>query len=915
MRRIFKHEPAPRRIAGDVDEELEFHIQERTEKLIASGMSAAAARTEALRQFGDLRDVRNSCVTLDHDRARDMRRGRWFEELRQDLAYAFRSVRRNPGFALVVVLTLALGIGANTSIFTLIDAVLLRRLPVPAPERLVAIGDPTRVNAMYNSTNQRPDIFAYEAYKNLRDNTKSLSGLLASGRGGRLDVFTGAVGDEAEHPRARYVSGNYFGVLGVPAFLGRTLEDTDDRDGAAPPIVVISHGYWSRKFAADPGVLGRVIRIQKQQVTIVGVTPPWFRGEVVGNYPDLWLPLTLQPVLSPNRPLLGDMSIQWLLLLGRRRDGVSEPRAHAEVTNLVRNWTAAHNKEQESNGGISQASRDSIPVGSGARGFSWIRATYRAPLIILMSGVALVLLMICANIANLLFARALGRGREMGVRLSLGAGRGRLVRQLLTESLLLAVLGTAAGLLLAVWSARLLLVMTAGSNAPGALDPRLSLPVLGFTTAVSLVTLLLFGLAPALRTSRVDLGSVMRAQSRSLTASLGRGAGRLVSGQVLIATQVALSLVLLLGAALLVRSLQRLENTDTGLDRDHLLIVDVAAQDRGLRGEQSDAFVRQVTGRLERLPGVEAVSFSENGIFSGTESSNTFEIPGYTARAERDTAAYYDEVGPGYVRAIGGRLLEGRDITERDVAGAPAVALVNQTMARFYWPRESAIGKTIRIDKVSIEVIGVLADTKDHQLDAEAVRRFYLAYVQRAIEEAGSLRFVVRTGGDPALLSVPVRAELKGFDAELRVDDVSPLSLLMRESIAENRLLARLAAGFGALALLLAAVGLYGLMTFATTRRTGEIGLRMALGARRGDVVRMVLLEALRLVATGLVVGIPLAYATTRLLRNQLFDVPAGDPVSIMVAVVVLCGSAAVAALVPALRAARVDPLVALRTE
>jgi predicted permease len=325
--------------------------------------------------------------------------------------------------------------------------------------------------------------------------------------------------------------------------------------------------------------------------------------------------------------------------------------------------------------------------------------------------------------------------------------------------------------------------------------------------------------------------------------------------------------------------------------------------------------VREVTARLGRLAGVEAVSFSENGIFSGTESANTFQVPGYVARAESDTSAYYDHIGPGYVRAIGGRLLEGRDFTEQDARGTPAVAMVNQTMARFYWPRESAVGKTIRMDTVSIEVVGVVADVKDHQLDAEPLRRFYLAYIQHAVEDAASLRFIVRTSGDPGLLTVPVRAELKGLDAELRIDDVSPLSQLMRDSIAENRLLARLAAVLGALALLLAAVGLYGLMSFATSRRTGEIGLRMALGARQGDVLRMVLLEAFKLVGIGLVIGVPFAFAATRLLRNQLFDVPAGDPVSITAAIVVLTGAAAIAALVPAMRAARVDPMAALRNE
>jgi predicted permease len=910
MRKIFKHEPAPGRIAGDVDDELAFHIQERTEKLIGQGMSPDAARTEALKQFGDMRDVRDSCVTLDRARASEVRRSRRFEELRQDLAYAWRSTRRNPGFALVVILTLALGIGANTAIFTLVDAVLLRKLPVREPDQLFAIGNPTSVGNVSVSDRQRADIMSYPQYRHIRDNARSFSGVLASGRGGRLDVYVGEPNGDPEHPSTRFVSGNYFSVLGVPAFIGRTFEDRDDREGQAPPIAVISHGYWTRRFASEPSAIGRIIRVQGQQLTIVGVTPPGFRGEIVGSSPELWLPITLQPVLNPYQPMLEDMQYQWFLLLARRNDGVTESQATAEMTTMLRNWI---DEKTPPRGARSQVP-EPVYLASGARGFSWVREEYRVPLFTLMAGVGLVLLMICANIANLLFARAIGRGREMGVRLSLGAGRARLVRQLLTESLLLALFATGTGLLVATWGSRILLLMAGNDDTPVPVDANLSLPVLGFTVLLTILALGLFGLAPALRTSRVDLASVMRAQSRSLASGLGGGPGRLLSGQLLITAQVALSLVLVLGAALLVRSLSRLQNTDTGLDRDRLLVVDVAAQQRGYMDERRDQLLRQVTERVTALTGVKAVSFSENGIFSGTESSTNFFVPGFTARDENDTTAYYDEVGPGYVEAIGGRLIEGRDISDRDVAGSVPVILVNQTMAQFYWPGRSAVGQTIRYHQVSLEVVGVLADTKDHALDSKPVRRFYLAYTQRAIEDPVALRVLVRATDDPALLGNPVAAEIRAIDPELRVRH-EPLAVTIRESIAQERMMARLAGGFGVLALLLAAIGLYGLMTFATSRRTGEIGLRMALGAKRGDVVRMVLLEAFKLVGLGLVVGVPFAFAATRLLKNQLFDVPAGDPVSAIVAVAVLTGAAALAALIPALRASRVDPMTALRQE
>ena len=910
MKKIFQHEPNPRRLAGEVDDELAFHIQERTEKLIGQGMSPDAARAEALRQFGDLRDVRDSCVTLDRDRTREARRTRGFEELRQDLAYAWRSTRRNPAFALVVVLTLALGIGANTAIFTLVDAVLLRKLPVRDPDQLFAIGNPTRVSSLSVSDHQRGDIFSFLQYRHVRDNARSFSGLLASGRTGRLDVYLGEPNGEPEHPTARFVSGTYFSVLGVPAFLGRTFEDSDDHDGQAPPIAVISHAFWTRKLASDPSAVGRVIRVQGQQLTIVGVTPPGFRGEIVGSSTDVWLPLTIQPVLNPYSPMLEDMKYQWFLLLGRRNGNVSESQAAAEMTTMLRNWI----DEKTPRKGARANTPEEVSLGPGARGFSWVRGEYRVPLFTLMAGVGLVLLMICANIANLLFARAIGRGREMGVRLSLGAGRGRLVRQLLTESLLLALLATGTGLLVATWGSRVLLVMAGSGDSPVPVDAKLSLPVLGFTVLLTIVALGLFGLAPALRTSRVDLASVMRTQSRSLASGLGGGPGRIISGQVLITAQVALSLVLVLGAALLVRSLNRLQHTDTGLDRDHLLIVDVAAQQRGYMDERRDQLLRQITDRLSALGGVTAVSFSDNGIFSGTESSTNFQVPGFAARTEDDSSAYYDEVGPGYVEAIGGRLVEGRDITERDVVGSVPVILINQTMAQFYWPGRPAVGQTIRYEKVNLEVVGVVADTKDHELASQPLRRFYLAYLQRAIETPVSLRVLVRARDNPALLDKAVGAEIRAIDPELRVRS-EPLTVTIRESIAQERMLARLAGGFGVLALLLAAIGLYGLMTFATSRRTGEIGLRMALGAKRGDVIRMVLLEAFKLVAIGFVVGVPFAFAATKLLKSQLFDVPAGDPVSAIVAVGVLLGAAALAALIPALRASRVDPMAALRQE
>jgi predicted permease len=446
---------------------------------------------------------------------------------------------------------------------------------------------------------------------------------------------------------------------------------------------------------------------------------------------------------------------------------------------------------------------------------------------------------------------------------------------------------------------------------------RLDVRVLAFTVALSIVAVGVFGLVPALRSSRVDLSQALRAGDRSVNGSaLGSRGQRMPMGRMLIAGQVALSLVLLVGAALLVRSLQGIERADTGLDRDHLLIVEMDALAGGYRGDRLANLTRELTERFSRIPGVARVAFSENGIFSGTESMNSFTIPGFTARTREDSVAASDRISPGYVTAIGGHLLQGREFTEQDVDHAARVVLLNEAMALHYFPGRNPVGRTIRFDdSTAAEIVGVVASIKDHDLEGAPIRRFYTPYLQHYTGEPGSLRFEIRASGDPANLVTPVRVQIKALDQSLSIGGIDPLSLLMRQSVREERLLARLATGFGVLALLLAAVGLYGVMTYAITRRTGEIGLRMALGARRGNVIAMVLRDALGLVVLGLVIGVPLALASTRLLRSQLHGIEPGDPVSIAIALCVLMISAIIAALFPALRAARVEPLVALRQE
>jgi predicted permease len=645
------------------------------------------------------------------------------------------------------------------------------------------------------------------------------------------------------------------------------------------------------------------------------VTPPTFTGEIVGDAIEVWVPLTMQVVVRPTQNLLAGRGTSWLIGLGRLRSGATLQQARTELNALVPN-VIRQNTPSPASGLPANVAPDSAWVSSGAGGISSVRGTFRAPLLTLMAAVGLLLLIICSNVATLLLARAVARGREMGVRLAIGAGRSRLVRQLLTESLLLALLSAGAGLLVAWYGSALLLKLAPERSGVILLDTSLDARVLGFTIGLSVLCVGIFGLVPALRASRIDLAAAMRERGSALGGtSMGVRGQRVPIGSLLITGQVALSLVLLVAALLLGRSLRSVEGTDVGLDRDRLLVVDIDAVGRGYREDRLAILTRELTARLRRLPGVMHASFSENGIFSGTESGMSFQAPGFVPRTQNDSTIFFDQIGPGYVQAIGGRLLQGREFTDGDDVHAARVAMLNVSAAHFYFGTESPVGKIVRVDDVPLSVVGVLGDVRDHSLIDPQERRIYVPFLQRPLGDPGALRLVIRTNGDPARMATAVRAAVTAQDKLLLVWRADPLSRMMSRSIGEQRLVARLSTGFGGLALLLAAVGLYGVMTYAITRRTGEIGLRVALGAQRGTLLRMVLFDAMRVVAVGVVLGIPLSIASAQLLRSQLHGVSATDPVAIGVALAVLAGSCVLATLIPALRASRVTPLVALRQE
>ena len=604
--------------------------------------------------------------------------------------------------------------------------------------------------------------------------------------------------------------------------------------------------------------------------------------------------------------------VSWLLLVGRRAPGATLEQVQATYPDLVRRTLLASYPADDGAG--ERLATEEISVAAGGRGLSPIRALYAQPLTTLMVAVGLVLLVVCANVANLLLARGAARGREVGVRMALGAGRVRLVRQLLTESLILGGLGGAAGLLLAIWGSRALLTLAGGGAGAIPLDARIDWRVLGFTLGITGVTVGLFGLLPAIRTTRVEPSTSLRAGGRGATGSLLGGPGRLGLGKVLVMLQVALSLTLLVGTGMLVRSTRALVSVDPGLARDRLLIVTVDAAPTGLEDERLAQLAQTQLERLRAIPGVVAASFSENGIFSGTESAAGVQVEGFTARTADDSTVNSDRVGPGYIEAIGARLVAGRDLTERDDARAPRVALVNTTMAAHYFPHGDALGHRLVADSATYEIVGVVVDTKDHQVRQAPSRRMYLPAYQSG---PMPLRFTfeLRAAGDPVQLVAAARRELAAVNGSMMVLNNDPLTTLMRLSVSQDLLVARVASVFGLLALGLAALGLYGVMTYTTLRRTSEFGVRMALGADGGQVRRMVLREAMTLAAGGTLVGVPLALAATRLLRSQLFGVEPVDPPSLAAALGVLVVSVAIAGYLPAARAARVGPTEALRAE
>ena len=835
----------------------------------------------------------------------------------QDLRYGFRNLVKAPGFTSVAVLTLALGIGANTAIFTVINALLLRMLPVRHAEQLVTVGDPGDVGHQSNGS-PRINNFSYPLYREIRDGQTVFSSIFASADLRRLMVRMDEPGQQGagEAASGRVVTGDYFNTLGVDALRGRTITPEDDAVPGAHPVAVISYGYWKRRFALDPGVLGKTLRINNYPFTVIGITRPGFEGEVVGSPQDIWLPMAMQAQVMTGRNWLEDPRSSWMQIMGRLKPGVTVVQARASLNLLMKQIAdGAFGKRfgNDERGNL----RQPLLVQAGGRGFSSVRRSFADPLLLLMVIVGLVLLIAAVNVANLLLARATARQKEMAVRMAIGAGPGRVVRQLLTESVLLALLGGATGALVAVWGVHALIAVARGPATSEFTSMVPDLRVFAFTTAICLLTGVLFGLAPALRALRVNVTATLKDASRTV-GSQSATTSRWRLSKLLVAAQVGLSLLVLFVASLMVRTLNNLDHVELGYERDHLLLVN--ADPAVYKVDQAADKGQQLLDRLATLPGIAAVTDSNNGLFSGTESGTDIDVQGFKPSRNDDRDSAYDYVGPNYFSAVGIPLRLGREIDRRDTATSQPVAVVNDAFATFYLKDSNPIGHRFStLDENGkpsppIEIIGVARDAHDHNLTEQVQRRFYIPLSQGK-EFLGRINFEIRTPGAPATLGPAVRKVFQDFDPDLPVLRVATLSELIDHELQEQTMVAKLTGFFGALALLLASVGLYGVMSYSVSGRTREIGVRMALGAQPGDVRRMVLGEAVLLVGAGVALGVPAALAGSRALGTMLFGIKPADPGSMALAVSILALVATIAAYIPARRATKVDPMVALRYE
>src|SRR5690349_18869844 len=821
-----------------------------------------------------------------------------------DIRYALRMLTKNPAFAGVVVLTLALGIGANAAIFSLLDQVLLQSLPVANPEQLMVL-------SAYEVKEPEVDYsFSYPTYQDLRDRNSVFSGVVARG-GTQMNV---SYGDQTERVSGELVSGNFFGVLGVRPWAGRLFTQDDDRTPGAHPVVVLSYRFWESRFNKDPNLIGKTILINEHPVTVLGVTPPGFYGVDLTTNPDVRVPLMMTPVFNPLPPTrLQSRRHQWLSVMARRKADVSPEQAQASLSLTYQQIRQSEAELLSASGTKFNRERflsQRIAAIPGDQGFRHLQVELRTSLLLLFGATCAVLLILCANLANLMMARATVRAQEIAVRLALGSGRWRLLRQWLTEGVVLSVIGGVVGIFIALWIKAGLIAFIPPDyrqNLRASSDWRLYAFILG----VSVLLGIAFSLVPAIQAARQAFAPGLRFESRSFTA--GSKLLSLRSGLILV--QVALSLPLLVSAALLLRTLQNLRALDTGFSKENVLLASINPSLNGYSKERTAAFYDELMARTRALPGVKFASLASDSPISGGWDQNGIVVEGYTPREGERMSCDATYISRDYFKTLEIPFLLGRDFDEHDGLSAPKVVIVNEKMAKYYFgDAANALGKRIGLDEVPDRtIVGVVRDALYINLRESLRKHFYVPTTQDST--LTNLTLHVKTSRDPNVVAEQLRAELKALDPHLPLYNIKTLSTEIDESLIQERLVTWLSVAFGLLATLLTALGLYGVLTFSVARRTREIGIRVALGAQRADVFRLIMIRGVILVGVGVAIGLGASFAFSKFLSSLLFGV---TPNSLTTLVSVSAGLIAVALLacyIPARRATKVDPLVALRYE
>jgi predicted permease len=860
----------------ELERELRAHLELEAEEQRHAGMAPAEAHHAAQRIFG------NTARVMEETREA------WglqsWDQLVQDVRYGLRTMRRSPGFTAIAVLSLTLGIGANTAIFSLINVLMLRPLPVKEPDRLVEI--------LTHRGKGHGNAFSWQTYQFLRDGS-NLWELAASHRN---SLYTRVEGLGTEKIEGQYCTGNYFPMLGIQPALGRLIGPEDDRMGAPATVAVVSWAYWTNRLGQDPGVIGRTVEVEDVPFTIVGVSPRNFFGLQVGLSEDIFLPLATEP-LTRHPTYTADAGYKWLQLISRAKPGVTIGQIHAAMNVLFRRTLEIEAQDRHQST-IPDWTIDVSPAGSG---FTLLRDQFSKPLLVLMAIVCVLLLIASANVAGMLLAKGAARQREMTLRVSLGAGRLRLVRQMLTESLILSGAAAILGVALAYFGGAFLVRIVASGRLPIDLQVTPDARVLIFTAGLTLSTGLLFGLIPAFRAAPSIRDSGRAGETRS----------RRILGKALIATQVAFSVVLLAAAGLFLRNLASLRNRDIGIRREGVVMAALDPSHSGYREGELARDYQRLLGRLESIAGVHSASVCWMPPIAGGGMDGNAFVDGSTVPMH----VYKNLVGPRYFETVGTAVLAGREFNSRDQAGSTPVAIINRTMAKAAFGDRNPIGRRIKYkleDTASYEIVGVVGDAKYVYIREQTQPTVYLSTMQQSRPAS---QFVIRTALPLRVVMPSVREAIRGLQHSVLIGKVTTLETFIDSSIVEERLIATLSTLFGALGSLLAAVGLYGLLAYTVARRTNEIGVRMALGANRGSVIRMVLREAILMVAAGLAVGIPLAIAGERAAGSMIPNLPAGLWMPVAVGVGAMMATGIVAAYLPARRASRVDPMVALRYE